>query len=37
MGYRILWLCHFLYWLRVHRGNVARAIWANSHEMGAWK
>ena len=33
----ILWFAHFLYWLRVHRGNVSNARWATDHEMGAWR
>lgn len=37
MRRQILWLCHFIYWLKVHRGNVGHALWATSHEMGAWK
>lgn len=37
MRHQILWLCHFIFWLRVHRGHVPRALWANAHEMGAWK
>lgn len=37
MARQVVWLCHFVYWLRVHRGNVSNALWATSHEMGAWR
>lgn len=37
MRRQILWLCHFAWYLRVHRGNVCNALWATAHEMGAWK
>jgi|EndMetStandDraft_2_1072991.scaffolds.fasta_scaffold00271_8 hypothetical protein len=32
----LLWFVHFIYWLRVHRGNFSNARWATDHEMGAW-
>lgn len=36
MRRRLTWLCHFLYWLGVHR-NVSRAAWVTAFELGAWK
>jgi len=37
MRERVLWIAHFLFWLRVHRCRVGHALWATAHEMGAWK
>ncbi|CAN5715107.1 hypothetical protein BH10PSE18_BH10PSE18_08080 [soil metagenome] len=35
MGYRILWLAHFIYWLRVHRSLVVAAQ-CTARECRAW-
>lgn len=36
MRYQILWLCHFIYWLRVHR-DFGRAAWVTNYEARGWK
>jgi len=36
MRRRILWLCHFIYWLRVHR-SFGLAMWVTNYEIGGWK
>ena len=36
MRRRILWLAHFIYWLRVHR-DISRALWVMQFEGKVWK
>lgn len=33
---RVIYIAHFLYWLRVHR-SVGVAKWVTDFEMGGWK